>query len=268
MAEDQPPPREDHNAAAAQLSNHACRVFGYLANHMPLGSFFCYKILSNVVFSNRTLTTIFSITSGSRLGNLFLCFTDASRANGRIRYALAGAPKVEDYVHAISSTALFAAVALTDQNSVNAFYPGRMSHGTLLFLRWVPIIVAFASGFAVIRWPSKRRGIGYFAARASDWLAWLLERLVKDRLTWAAHKTLFHTCMPFCLLAAPTFGHPLCFVSTDRLNSVCHLTAPASYGLKQASMWCILEFCMIIRFLNPSIFDNGSLPPARLTIQK
>ncbi|OWM91193.1 hypothetical protein CDL15_Pgr000136 [Punica granatum] len=110
-----------------KLLNTALRFYGYLANHMPLGSFFCYQILSNVTCFNKTLMAIF--VTGCRLGCFLSCFTDMEEAGannnniGSVRYGFVTicCVSVNDLVHAVTSTFLFAAVALTDQNSIDAF---------------------------------------------------------------------------------------------------------------------------------------------------
>lgn len=148
------------------------QLFCQLVYVMPLGSFFSYKLLSNVACSNKALTAIFISACG--LGCFFTsCFTnmvmeeeeedggEACNNTRIIRYGCSKCLKTQDFIHAVSSTVLFAAVALTDQNSVNAFYPCKISDGTMLFLRWLPILVGFASGCAVLKWPSSRRGLGY-----------------------------------------------------------------------------------------------------------
>ena len=112
-----------------------------------------------------------------------LSFTDSFRdAGGAVRYGFAtfrglwvidgGAPLEDpraaagyrirflDFVHAVVSVMIFAAVALFDQNVVSCFYPVP-SEDAAQVLTVLPVAIGVVGSMLFVAFPTTRHGIGF-----------------------------------------------------------------------------------------------------------
>ncbi|KAL3851352.1 hypothetical protein ACJIZ3_013234 [Penstemon smallii] len=159
----------------------------HLANLLPTGSVLAFQLLSPV-FSNqgecdpvgRFLTAGLVTLCG--LSCILLSFTDSFKdQKGNICYGFATfrglwiidgsatlPPEIAakyklkfiDFVHALMSILVFAAIALFDQNVVNCFYP-TPSAGMEEVLTTVPVGIGVICSMLFVVFPTKRHGIGF-----------------------------------------------------------------------------------------------------------
>ncbi|KAL3740044.1 hypothetical protein ACJRO7_021338 [Eucalyptus globulus] len=180
-------PRQQENPV-----HMACRLVQYLANRLPIRSFFAFQVLSGISsFSNKSVTAVLVSVLG--IVCFASCFTDSSDVHSgvyfrrvyirlcsfairdtsfitclqsRTTYRL---PRYQirpsDFVHAAMSTAVYAALVLSDQNVMDALYPcasGRLR----LSLQWVRLAVVVFSALLLLIFPTYRRGVGFAVAGA------------------------------------------------------------------------------------------------------
>ncbi|XP_020230900.1 protein DMP4 [Cajanus cajan] len=68
--------------------------------------------------------------------------------------------KFIDFMHAVMSVLVFAAIALFDQNVVNCFFPAP-SNETQEILTALPVGIGVFSGMFFVTFPTQRHGIGF-----------------------------------------------------------------------------------------------------------
>lgn len=158
-----------------------------MANLLPTGTVLAFQLLAPV-FSNqgecdtygRFMTAFLVALCG--ISCFIQCFTDSFKdRNGKVRYGLATlrglwvidgsaiiSPeqaegfqlKFIDFVHAVMSILVFAAVALFDQNVVQCFYPAPSEEAKEL-LTTLPVGIGVICSMLFIVFPTKRHGIGF-----------------------------------------------------------------------------------------------------------
>ncbi|KAL3820424.1 hypothetical protein ACJIZ3_006329 [Penstemon smallii] len=159
----------------------------HLANLLPTGSVLAFQLLSPI-FSNQGECDAVSrfLTAGlvtlCGLSCILLNFTDSIKdQKGNIIYGFATfrgmwiidgsttlPPEIAakyklkfiDFVHALMSILVFAAIALFDQNVVNCFYP-TPSVGTKEALTALPVGIGVICSMLFVAFPTTRHGIGF-----------------------------------------------------------------------------------------------------------
>ncbi|OIV91723.1 hypothetical protein TanjilG_26576 [Lupinus angustifolius] len=159
----------------------------HLANLLPTGTVLAFQLLSPI-FTNlgncdpisKFMTATLVAISGASC--FLLCFTDSFRdSKGNICYGFAtfrglwvidGSTmlppqvaakyrlRVIDFMHAVMSVMVFAAVALFDQNVVNCFFP-EPSKETQEILTVLPVGIGVFSSMMFVAFPTQRHGIGF-----------------------------------------------------------------------------------------------------------
>ncbi|KAF8027844.1 hypothetical protein BT93_E0695 [Corymbia citriodora subsp. variegata] len=167
---------------------------GNLVKLLPTGTVFMFQFLNPVLTNNGHCQTFNKYLSGILIGACgfscaFSCFTDSYMgSDGLTHYGVATAKglwpssaeysgsvdlskyklRVGDFVHALLSTIVFAAVTLLDPNTVECFYPSFELEQKVLLQVLPPVIGAISSAVFMV-FPSKRHGIGYpFSSDESD----------------------------------------------------------------------------------------------------
>ncbi|KAK3417697.1 protein DMP2 [Eucalyptus grandis] len=176
------------------ISGTTFASLGNLIKLLPTGTVFMFQFLNPVLTNNGQCHTFNKYLSGLLVGACafscaFSCFTDSfTGADGMIHYGIATAKglwpssteysrtvdlskyklRVGDFVHALLSTTVFAAVTLLDPNTVECFYPSFKSEQKVLLQALPPVIGAISSAVFMV-FPSNRHGIGYpFSSDESD----------------------------------------------------------------------------------------------------
>ncbi|KAI4306443.1 hypothetical protein L6164_029719 [Bauhinia variegata] len=159
----------------------------HLANLLPTGSVLAFQLLSPI-FTN--LGNCDSVSRFMTAGLVALCgascflssFTDSFRdSKGKISYGFAtfsglwiidGSTTLPaelaaryrlrsiDFLHAVMSILVFAAVALFDQNVVNCFFP-TPSKETQEILTALPVGIGVVCSMLFVLFPTQRHGIGF-----------------------------------------------------------------------------------------------------------
>ncbi|KAJ6769893.1 hypothetical protein OIU79_020702 [Salix purpurea] len=179
-------PNEDTNLIQKAISQ-TFESTAHLANLLPTGTVIAFQLLSPV-FSNQGSCD--SVTRSMTAGLVVLCglscflssFTDSFRdSNGDVCYGFATfrglwvvdgsatiPPEVAanyrlkfiDFMHALMSILVFAAIALFDQNVVECFYPSPSTKAQEILTALPVGIGVFCSMFFIV-FPTKRHGIGF-----------------------------------------------------------------------------------------------------------
>ncbi|KAL6845389.1 hypothetical protein ACP4OV_024884 [Aristida adscensionis] len=160
---------------------------GHLAKLLPSGTVLSFQLLAPTLARkghcgdmNRMMTGGLVVLCA--LSCFVLSFTDSFRdEEGRVRYGFAtfkglwvidgGAPlepltaaeyrmRVLDFVHAIVSAMIFAAIALFDQNVVSCFYP-IPSEDAKQLLAVLPVAIGTIGSMLFVSFPTTRNGIGF-----------------------------------------------------------------------------------------------------------
>lgn len=180
------PPEVERNLIQEAISQTFAST-AHLANLLPTGSVLAFQLLSPI-FSNqgecdsvsRTLTA--GLVGLCGLSCILLSFTDSFKdQKGNICYGFATfrglwvidgsvtiPPEIAakyklkfiDFLHALMSILVFAAIALFDENVVNCFYP-EPSTGTKEVLTSLPVGIGVACSMLFVVFPTKRHGIGF-----------------------------------------------------------------------------------------------------------
>ncbi|KAK7246450.1 hypothetical protein RIF29_41318 [Crotalaria pallida] len=159
----------------------------HLANLLPTGTVLAFQLLSPI-FTNlgncdsvsKFMTATLVAISGASC--FLLCFTDSFRdSKGNICYGFATfkglwvidgstalPPQVAakyrlrfiDFMHAVMSVMVFAAIALFDQNVVNCFFP-EPSNQTQEILTALPVGIGVFGSMLFVAFPTQRHGIGF-----------------------------------------------------------------------------------------------------------
>ncbi|KAF8391302.1 hypothetical protein HHK36_023606 [Tetracentron sinense] len=184
---DTPIPEKPPKTPVQKAIRKTFKSTAYLANLLPTGSVLAFQLLSPV-FTNegrcetisRSMTLVLVAICG--VSCLLVCFTDSFRdERGKVRYGLAtfrglwvidGSATIPpelavvyrvrfiDFVHALLSILVFAAVALFDQNVVKCFYP-TPSKETKELLIGLPVGIGVICSMLFIVFPTKRHGVGF-----------------------------------------------------------------------------------------------------------
>lgn len=158
-----------------------------LANLLPTGTVLAFQLLSPI-FSNvgncdsvsRLMTASLVAICGAAC--FLLCFTDSFRdSKGNICHGFATfrglwvidgsntlSPELAakyrlrfiDFLHAVMSVLVFAAIALFDQNVVNCFFP-EPSKETQEILTALPVGIGVLCSMLFVVFPTQRHGIGF-----------------------------------------------------------------------------------------------------------
>ncbi|XP_004233838.1 protein DMP6-like [Solanum lycopersicum] len=170
-----------------QAISHTFKSTAHLANLLPTGSVLAFQFLSPI-FTNQGQCDVVgrSLTAGlvalCGLSCFLLNFTDSFKdQKGNICYGFAttrglwiidgsATPPLEvaakyklkfiDFMHAIMSILVFAAVALFDQNVVSCFYP-TPSYETQELLTALPVAIGVICSMLFVVFPTQRHGIGF-----------------------------------------------------------------------------------------------------------
>lgn len=159
----------------------------HLANLLPTGTVLAFQLLSPI-FTNigncdsvsKSMTAALVAVCGASC--FLLCLTDSFRDNkGNICYGFAtirglwvidGSTilpaqlaakyrlKFIDFMHAVMSVLVFAAIALFDQNVVNCFFPAP-SNETQEILTALPVGIGVLGSMFFVAFPTHRHGIGF-----------------------------------------------------------------------------------------------------------
>ncbi|KAK6797460.1 hypothetical protein RDI58_005162 [Solanum bulbocastanum] len=170
-----------------QAISQTFKSTAHLANLLPTGSVLAFQFLSPI-FTNqgqcdvvgRSLTAALVALCG--LSCFLLSFTDSFKdQKGNVCYGFATTRglwiidgsatlpldvaakyklKFIDFMHAIMSILVFAAVALFDQNVVNCFYP-TPSYETQELLTALPVAIGVICSMLFVVFPTQRHGIGF-----------------------------------------------------------------------------------------------------------
>lgn len=160
----------------------------HLATLLPTGTVLAFQLLSPIVTArgqciraNRAMAA--ALLALCALSCFVLSFTDSFRdAGGAVRYGFAtfrglwvidGGAALEDpraaagyrirfldFVHAVVSVMIFAAVALFDQNVVSCFYPVP-SEDAAQVLTVLPVAIGVVGSMLFVAFPTTRHGIGF-----------------------------------------------------------------------------------------------------------
>ncbi|CAL0331373.1 unnamed protein product [Lupinus luteus] len=159
----------------------------HLANHLPTGTVLSFQLLSPI-FTNqgncdpvaKFMTIALVAICGASC--FVLCFTDSFRdSKGNVCYGFAtfrglcvidGSTALPheldskyrlqflDFVHAVMSILVFAAIALFDQNVVGCFFPSP-SNEMEEILTALPVGIGVLCSMLFVAFPTQRHGIGF-----------------------------------------------------------------------------------------------------------
>ncbi|VFQ81638.1 unnamed protein product [Cuscuta campestris] len=181
------PQEADEKSLVQRAISQTFQSVAHLANRLPTGAVLAFQLLGPI-FSNaghcdavgRSLTA--SLVAACGLSCFVLSFTDSFKdRHGNVCYGLATpgglwvidgssalppelAEKYRvrfiDFMHAVMSVLVFAAVALFDQNVVNCFYPTPSVEAREV-LTAVPVGIGVFCSMLFVVFPTKRHGIGF-----------------------------------------------------------------------------------------------------------
>ncbi|KAL3577035.1 hypothetical protein D5086_022318 [Populus alba] len=181
-------PNEDSNLVQKAISQ-TFKSTAHLANLLPTGTVLAFQLLSPI-FSNQGTASNDSVARSMTAGLVVLCglscflssFSDSFRdKKGNVCYGLATfrglwvidgsatiPPEVAanyrlrfiDFMHALMSILVFAAIALFDQNVVDCFYPSPSTEAQEV-LTALPVGIGALCSMLFIVFPTKRHGIGF-----------------------------------------------------------------------------------------------------------
>ncbi|BAT73686.1 hypothetical protein VIGAN_01120000 [Vigna angularis var. angularis] len=159
----------------------------HLANLLPTGTVLAFQLLSPIVTNQGNCDSVCKFMTATVVAlcgaSCFLqCFTDSFRNDkGNVCYGLAtfkglwvidgsatlppelGAKfrlKFIDFMHAVMSILVFAAVALFDQNVVNCFFPSPSTEAREI-LTVLPVATGIFCSMLFVAFPTHRHGIGF-----------------------------------------------------------------------------------------------------------
>lgn len=159
----------------------------HLANLLPTGTVLSFQLLSPIVTNQGICDSVCKFMTSTLVAlcgvSCFLqCFTDSFRDDkGNVCYGLAtfrgmwvidgsttispelGAKyrlKPIDFVHAVMSILVFAAVVLFDQNVVSCFFPSPSNEAREI-LTVLPVAIGAFCSMLFVAFPTQRHGIGF-----------------------------------------------------------------------------------------------------------
>jgi Protein of unknown function (DUF679) len=184
------PKVSEKNSIDTPIQKAISRTFkstGHLTKLLPTGTVLTYQLLVPIFTNQGHCTQIDRYMTGClislcALSCFILSFTDSFRDNtGTVRYGLATRNgfwmidgnytvpeemaagykiRLIDYIHAVVSMLVFAAVAMLDQNVTGCFYPVPTEDARKI-LRALPIGIGVAGSTLFVTFPTTRHGIGY-----------------------------------------------------------------------------------------------------------
>ncbi|KAI3691641.1 hypothetical protein L6452_31441 [Arctium lappa] len=174
-------------ASTTTIKDKTLTGVGNLIKLLPTGTVFAFQFLNPILTNSGHCTTLNKYLSSALialcgLSCFFSSFTDSyqdddgsttthyviatkngfwpppppSSAVDASKYRL----RVGDFVHAVFTVVVFAAVALLDDNTVECLYPGFESNEKVLMMAMPPVI-GVVSGSVFMVFPTTRHGIGY-----------------------------------------------------------------------------------------------------------
>lgn len=182
-----PKPITEEKTLVQKAISQTFKSTAHLANLLPTGTVLAFQLLSPI-FTNQG--TCDSVSRSMTAGLVALCgiscflqsFSDSFRdKNGNVCYGFATfqglwvvdgsatLPTEEaakyrlqfiDFMHAIMSILVFAAVALFDQNVVSCFYPAPSSEAQEM-LTALPVGIGVICSMLFVVFPTNRHGIGF-----------------------------------------------------------------------------------------------------------
>ncbi|KAK2994999.1 hypothetical protein RJ640_030046 [Escallonia rubra] len=180
-------PKAVEKTVIQQAISQTFQSTAHLANLLPTGSVLTFQLLSPIFTSQGDCDAVGQyLTAGlialCGLSCFLLSFTDSFKDQmGNVCYGFATfrglwvidgsvtlAPQVAakyrlkfiDFMHALMSIFVFAAVALFDENVVNCFYPTPSDKAKEL-LTTLPIGIGVICSMLFVTFPTKRHGIGF-----------------------------------------------------------------------------------------------------------
>ncbi|OIV97126.1 hypothetical protein TanjilG_00155 [Lupinus angustifolius] len=179
-------PKAEKNLIQRAISQ-TFKSTAHLANHLPTGTVLSFQLLSPI-FTNQghcdSVTKFMTIALVAICGAscFVLCFTDSFRdTKGNVCYGFAtfrglcvidGSATLPheldskyrlrfiDFVHAVMSILVFAAIALFDQNVVGCFFPSP-SNEMEEILTALPVGIGVLCSMLFVAFPTQRHGIGF-----------------------------------------------------------------------------------------------------------
>ncbi|KAF8115458.1 hypothetical protein N665_0026s0003 [Sinapis alba] len=190
---EQEPPPQPHlrrqRSTAHQAMSQTLTSAANLANFLPTGTLLAFQLLIPVFTTNgscdyptRVLTLV--LLTLLSISCFLTSFTDSVKAeDGNVYYGFAtrkgmwvfdypdpsglGLPDLSkyriqfaDWIHAVLSMLVFAAVAMRDKNAVSCFYPAPEQE-TKKVLDIVPMGVGVICSLLFLVFPTRRHGVGY-----------------------------------------------------------------------------------------------------------
>ncbi|KAL9392451.1 hypothetical protein Peur_016371 [Populus x canadensis] len=180
-------PNEDEQNLIQKAISQTFKSTAHLANLLPTGTILAFQLLLPI-FSNQGNCD--SVSRSMTAGLVALCglscflssFTDSFRdKNGNVCYGFATfrglwvidgsatiPPEVAasyrlqfiDFMHALMSILVFAAIALFDQNVVDCFYPSPSTKAEEV-LTALPVGIGVFTSMLFLVFPTRRHGIGF-----------------------------------------------------------------------------------------------------------
>ncbi|XP_011027771.1 PREDICTED: uncharacterized protein LOC105127982 [Populus euphratica] len=180
-------PNEDEQNLIQKAISQTFKSTAHLANLLPTGTILAFQLLLPI-FSNQGNCD--SVSRSMTAGLVALCglscflssFTDSFRdKNGNVCYGFATfrglwvidgsatiPPEVAanyrlqfiDFMHALMSILVFAAIALFDQNVVDCFYPSPSTKAQEV-LTALPVGIGVFTSMLFLVFPTRRHGIGF-----------------------------------------------------------------------------------------------------------
>ncbi|KAL9355434.1 hypothetical protein Peur_053404 [Populus x canadensis] len=180
-------PNEDEQNLIQKAISQTFKSTAHLANLLPTGTILAFQLLLPI-FSNQGNCD--SVSGSMTAGLVALCglscflssFTDSFRdKNGNVCYGFATfrglwvidgsatiPPEVAanyrlqfiDFMHALMSILVFAAIALFDQNVVDCFYPSPSTKAEEV-LTALPVGIGVFTSMLFLVFPTRRHGIGF-----------------------------------------------------------------------------------------------------------
>ncbi|PIN03789.1 hypothetical protein CDL12_23684 [Handroanthus impetiginosus] len=189
------PPSDSSKPPKTQGQKAVRKAFkgtAHLANLLPTGTVLTFQVLSPIFTHQGKCKSIVSRTTTLGLLGLCaiscfgLCFTDSFRdERGKVRHGVAtfrglwvidGAARIPpqegvkfrirllDFLHAVMSVLVFAAVAMFDKNVINCFYPSPSDEEHEI-LTALPVAVGVICSLLFVLFPTRRHGIGFPLSR-------------------------------------------------------------------------------------------------------
>ncbi|KAF1861565.1 hypothetical protein Lal_00025933 [Lupinus albus] len=179
-------PKSERNLIHRAISQ-TFKSTAHLANHLPTGTVLSFQLLSPI-FTNQghcdSVTKFMTIALITICGAscFVLCFTDSFRDNkGNICYGFVtfkGLCVIDgstilpheldskyrlrfiDFMHAVMSILVFAAIALFDENVVSCFFPSPSNEIEEILIA-LPVGIGVFCSMLFVAFPTQRHGIGF-----------------------------------------------------------------------------------------------------------